>query len=312
MRQLPSGSTGWMSTLSTARAEAGLPRRLGVLGSPIAHSMSPALHTAAYRQLGLDWVYERVEVREGELVNFVRSRGTEWRGLSLTMPLKFVAAKLVDERDRVAELSGAVNTILFSPGDDGVPRLQGFNTDVAGIVRSLGDHEIRAVRHVVILGGGATAGSALLASAELGAEHVTVAVRTPAKAQPLRELAAALGLRLDVVTLDAVAQRAHDAQLIISTLPGGTAANIDFAAHTRQTVPLYDVAYSSWPSALGRDWIRSGGTAISGLGMLVQQALIQIRIFVGSDPSLVLPDEDAVLAAMRSVAGLSVPGSVEG
>ena len=228
------------------------------------------------------------------------------------MPLKSEAAKLVGEHDRAAELSGAVNTILFSPAHSGAPSLRGFNTDIAGIVRSLADHGIREAHRLVILGGGATASSALLASAELGTQQVTVAVRTPEKAAPLRVLALRLGVELEIVTLHEVELAARDAHLIISTLPGGTAADIDFGAETTNTVPLYDVAYSPWPSALAHRWIEGGGIAISGLGMLVQQALIQIRIFVSGNPALALPDEDAVLAAMRVAVGLSTPGSVEG
>lgn len=284
-------------------------RELAVLGSPIEHSLSPALHTAAYRALGLDWTYSRREVKPGELADFIATRGPEWRGLSLTMPLKHEVLPLVTDLDRVAQLTGAANTVLLSH-DGGRPTLSGFNTDVVGIVRALAENGTTSASHVRILGGGATASSALMAAAELGAETVDILVRTQSKAAPLVALGRTLGVVVTVSDLaDAASSDAQASELVISTLPGGTELDVSLPENLRRSALLFDVGYSPWPSALARSWLDVSGAVVSGLPMLLHQALVQVRIFVAGDPFEPLPDEDAVLAAMRATLddGASTP-----
>src|SRR5690625_1926993 len=136
-------------------------RRAAILGSPIEHSLSPVLHRAAYAALGLEsWAYDRYEVTEENFARFVSGCGTEWAGLSLTMPLKQVALQVVDVVEPLAEVVGAVNTLLFSPGGLKV----GANTDVYGIVAAVTQARGGAAetpRTGVIVGGGATAASAV-------------------------------------------------------------------------------------------------------------------------------------------------------
>lgn len=279
-------------------------RRLAVLGSPIAHSQSPALHRAAYRALDLDWQYEAAEVRAGGLASFLAGLGPEWRGLSLTMPLKHEVLPMLDELDRVSGLTNAVNTVLIGE-TDGRRTLSGFNTDVSGLVRALAEAGVTSAAHVTVLGAGATASSALVAAADLGAESVDVVVRTPSKAGPLLELGRAIGLIVTVSEFSSqgIRERQDDKkpaiELVISTLPGGTMPGIEFPAELRRRAVLFDVAYSPWPSSLAHEWLEVGGTAFSGLTMLLHQALIQVRIFVTGDPFEPLPDESGVLARMR-------------
>ena len=274
------------------------PRRLAVLGSPIAHSKSPALHRAAYRALGLDWRYDAIEVRAGELPAFIAGLGPEWRGLSLTMPLKHDVIPLLTDLDRVAAATNAANTVLFG-GSEGDRTLTGFNTDVTGLVRALADAGITRATHVSLLGAGATAGSALVAAAELGAESVEVIVRTPSKAQALVELGHSLGLIVTVAGLASLPSLDRQADLVISTLPGGPVLAAEFPVELRRQALLFDVSYSPWPSALARSWAAAGGAVRPGLGMLLHQALIQVRVVVSGDPFTPLPGEDAVLLAMR-------------
>ncbi|MGA7148303.1 MAG: shikimate dehydrogenase, partial [Microbacterium sp.] len=111
--------------------------RLAVWGDPIAHSRSPQIHAAAYRALGFDWSYGSEQVDAAGFAEALARLDPSWRGLSLTMPLKSAAFAAAAERDRHAELTGAVNTLLLGPD---APR--GFNTDVGGIVRALGDNGI--------------------------------------------------------------------------------------------------------------------------------------------------------------------------
>lgn len=283
-------------------------RRLAVLGAPVSHSQSPALHRAAYRELGLDWEYTTQDVAPGELAAFVASLDAEWRGLSLTMPFKHEAMPLLTDCDRIARVTGAANTLLLGePDADGSRPIAGFNTDVVGIVRALAEAGITAVSSVAVLGAGATAASAVMAAAELGAEYVELLVRTPAKAAPLVDLGRSLGVVVVVSDLASAPAEDRAVDLVISTLPGGTRLDVEFPARLRDTAALLDVAYSPWPSALGASWREAGGTVLSGLGMLLHQALIQVRIFVSGDPFAPLPSEETVLQRMRD--GLSAPGA---
>ena len=282
-----------MRILSTSDARL---TRLAVLGSPIDHSRSPQLHRAAYDVLGLDWDYGRHRVESPELDGFIAGLDDDWRGLSLTMPLKTRAFELAADRDRLAEATGSVNTLAW--GEDRI--LRGFNTDVLGLVRALADEGVTHGEHVTVLGGGATAASAIVAAAELGAEVVQLVLRDVSKAESLRPLAAAVGLRTLTVDFDDVGS---DTTLVISTLPGGSRPPVPLPARLRASALLFDVSYDPWPSALAADWAAVGGRSVSGLGMLVHQALVQVRIFLGGDPTVPLRDEDRVLAAMQAAVG---------
>lgn len=257
-----------------------------MLGSPIAHSKSPALHAAAYSALGLDWRYEAIEVAEDGLAGFIKGLDASWRGLSLTMPLKRAVLPMLDVRDGVVDHTGVANTVLF---DDG---LRGFNTDVYGITEAFRSNGVVNIDSVQILGGGATAISALVAAADLGATSVQFTLRDPAKGGALLTLAESLGVGVvDSITPSAV----------ISTVPGHADHSFEFSDEVRANAVLLDVAYDPWPSALAALW---RGPVISGLEMLTLQALAQVRVFVGGSPDAVLDDESSVLAAMRGAVGL--------
>lgn len=262
--------------------------RLAVLGSPIAHSASPALHAAAYRVLGLDWTYGRVEVTASTLPGFLAGLGPEWRGLSLTMPLKRAVLPLVPDHDPLVARLGLANTLLLGAR----PRL--FNTDVAGVLGALRTAGVDRVGHAAVLGGGATAASALQALGDLGARSVVVAARDPRKA------ARELGDAAAVTTFDALDLAAAD--VVVSTLPGGVTVPLRVPERLPGT-PLLDVAYDPWPSPLGAAWATAGGTLVHGLEMLVEQAVHQVRVFVAGAPDAPLPQEDRVRSAMRAAMG---------
>lgn len=268
--------------------------RLAVLGSPIAHSKSPAIQRAAYTVLGLDWSYESADVTGETLADYLSSRDASWRGLSLTMPLKRDILPLLSSRDPLVDVVGGANTVLFT--DDG-PR--GYNTDVYGVAWSFHEAGVTSLESVHILGAGATAASVIAGVAELGATRVLLSARTPEKAVGLVELGVRLGVEVTVRAwgIQDRSLRAPDA--IVSTLPGGQ-NDMRFAAPIRERSVLFDVAYDPWPSELATDWAEVGGTVISGLELLINQAVGQIRIFVGGDASIPLPDEARVVAAMRA------------
>jgi shikimate dehydrogenase len=279
-------------------------RKLAVLGSPIDHSRSPELHRAAYKALGLNWEYDAVQVAEDELPDFIDGLGPEWRGLSLTMPLKQSVIPLLEEVDRLAEQTGVANTVLL---DDGV--LRGFNTDVSGIVWALEAAGLESARFVHILGGGATAASALVAAAELGADRVDVHVRSLERSVWLEPLAHELGLMVRIRPLSQADRSLEIPDLVISTLPGGATTEALYTDSTRRRSVLFDVSYDPWPSVLASAWQAVGGQVVSGLAMLAHQALLQVRIFVSGDPLEPLDDEDAVLAAMLEAVGIDETGA---
>lgn len=254
-------------------------RRCAVLGSPIAHSLSPALHRAAYGYLGLNWTYDRVQVDEQGLAPFVCGLDASWRGLSLTMPLK-VAVLELGEVDQLATLTGAGNTLILEGGSRRV-----YNTDVAGLTGAVGHVAQAPLRRVTILGAGATANAALVAATELGAQQLTVVVRTPSRAEPLRALARNLGVKLDVRPWS---RQIPEADLAISTVVSGAADSI--ADAVADSAPLIvDVIYDPWPTVLATTAQRAGCTVVSGRDLLVGQAQLQIELMTGrSVPAEVL------------------------
>ncbi len=272
---------------------------LAVLGSPIAHSLSPTLHAAAYDVLDLPWTYGRHEVASGGLDTFVAGLGPEWRGLSLTMPLKREVLPLLDRTTPLVDELGVANTVAFRAVGDTVLRC-GANTDVQGLVRP-----VEALGHLpgeaTVLGGGATATSALTAAVRLGAELVRVFLRDKAKAGPLVDLAVRLGVSLEVLPLDDLAGTRHG--FVVSTLPGGAADELDLVPSGPDAV-LFDVAYEPWPTAASTRWSAAGGRVLNGLDMLAEQAVGQIRFFLTGDEDELLPDEAAVRRAMRTAVGL--------
>ncbi|MEW5357089.1 MULTISPECIES: shikimate dehydrogenase [unclassified Streptomyces] len=251
-------------------------RRAAVLGSPIAHSLSPVLHRAAYRELGLvNWSYDRFDVDEAALPGFVEKLGPEWAGLSLTMPLKRAVIPLLDEISETAAAVEAVNTVVLT--EDG--RRTGDNTDIPGMVAALREHGIEQVDSAAVLGAGATASSALAALARICTGEVTVYVRSEARAAEMRQWGERLDV--DVRTADwADGARALHAPLVIATTPAGTTDALAAAVPERPTT-LFDVLYDPWPTALAARWSMSGGAVVSGLDLLVHQAVLQVEQMTG-------------------------------
>ncbi len=271
-------------------------RRLGVVGQPIAHSLSPVLHSAAYDYLGLDWHYDRHEVSESELAGFVDGLGNEWRGLSATMPLKEELLRIADEADAPAQLTGAANTLLLTDDGHRIAR----NTDVAGIARAVVDAGLDSAHHAVVAGAGATARSVVVALDELGLRSVTVAVRDPARALAVRDLADQLGLELDVVRLSDLEHVVDGADVVAWTLPNGVALHEPMPFDARTTAVALDVTYHPWPGPLAAQWLEVGGRVASGRDMLMHQAVRQVRFFVSGQTELALDDEPGIERVMRA------------
>ncbi len=250
-------------------------RHAAVLGSPISHSLSPVLHRAAYRALGLDWTYEAIEMTPERMPGFLGSLDDSWAGLSLTMPLKESVQPLLADLDELAALTGSVNTVYR--GESG---WNGANTDVFGISQSLREAGITSARTVRLLGAGATARSAVAALPEFGITSLIVCARRVEQAHEIASLAEGLGLAVQVADLTPV-DVTED--LLISVLPGDAAApwsTVSVSGHAA----LLDASYHPWPSALASIW--PGSVVASGRDMLLWQATAQVGLMTGLEPPI--------------------------
>lgn len=245
-----------------------------MLGSPVAHSLSPVLHRAAYAALGLrGWEYGAHDVTEEALPGFLAGLGPQWAGLSLTMPLKAAVLPLLDEVAPLAARVGAVNTVLLREG-----RRLGDNTDVPGMAAALREAGVESVPAAAVLGGGATARSAVAALAGL-AGTVTAYVRSPGRVDGLRSAAGADGPGLQVAGWGQAGE-ALTAPLVVNTTPSGGADPLADLVPGRPGV-LFEVLYDPWPTPLAAAWLDRGGLVVDGLALLVHQAILQVALMTG-------------------------------
>ncbi|QGK69658.1 shikimate dehydrogenase [Allosaccharopolyspora coralli] len=254
-------------------------RRAAVLGSPVAHSLSPVLHGAAYRALGLTgWSYERVECDAEALPGFVESLDEAWVGLSVTMPGKRAASAFAAERTDRAAILGAANTLVRSGSG-----WRADCTDVDGVVGALrAAGGVSSLRSAVLLGGGGTAAAALAGLVDLGARQVRLVVREPARATEVKSAAEALGVALQVERFDEVdlPVAVADSDVVVSTLPAGA---VDADAETLAAAPcVLDVVYHPWPTPLAEAVRAEGAALATGLDMLLHQSFGQVEQFTGA------------------------------
>ena len=253
--------------------------RAAVLGSPVAHSKSPLLHRAAYRALGLDdWTYDRIECTAEQLPSMLDGFGPEWVGVSVTMPGKVAALNYATERTDRAVLAGSANTLVRTASG-----WRADCTDVDGIVGALRGAGVvdLAGRAVTVVGAGGTSRPAIVASAALGAAAVTVVARAADRAADTLDCAAAAGLHAEFVHMSdpRLAEIAGASAVLVSTVPAAGAADIAIAlAHAPVVL---DAIYDPWPTPLATAVELAGGTVISGLAMLLEQAYGQVEQFTG-------------------------------
>ena len=279
-------------------------RHLAVLGSPISHSKSPDLHNAAYRTLQLNWDYTRVDLTASHLLQFIETLDTDWLGLSLTMPLKEETLRVANEKSPLAIATGVANTLLRTTSG-----WTAFNTDVFGIQRSVSSVLEDEPRRVVIIGSGATASSAVFAVRGLYSEaKITVCSRNSKTTNQLKRRAASNEIKIATANMRKLRRLLNKADLIISTLPSGA---LDAAASKLSRNPFFkpsgvflDVAYDPWPSEIAKAFEAKQARVISGVEMLIWQAIAQIRIFNHNNIDVELPNERAVELAMRHSLGL--------
>jgi shikimate dehydrogenase len=240
--------------------------------------LSPVIHRAGYAAAGLaGWSYTVIDCGEDELPELVAGLGPEWAGLSVTMPLKRVALAVADEAAPLAVTLGAANTLVRLPGGG----WRADNTDAPGMVEALGPDTPAA--RVVVLGAGGTARAALGAAARLRTGLVTVVARRAGAVAALEPVAEAL--RLSHRPWPAAAAELSGADVVISTVPKGVADPLaDPLAGRVAWLPgavLLDVLYDPWPTPLAAAAAGAGCRVVSGLDLLLAQAVIQFQLFTG-------------------------------
>jgi len=254
--------------------------RCAVLGDPIDHSLSPVIHNAAYAALGLTgWQYDAVLVATGGLAAYVEGLDpAQWRGLSLTMPLKREVRPLLTSHDDWVRATGVCNTVVLEP--DGTRH--GLNTDVTGALMVLGDHDEAPLDRAVVLGGGATATSVLMALAERGMAHATVVVRDPDRAAETVQAVAAhrSAPSVDVRLVADLADASLAGDVLVSTIPA-SAQVPELLAAVAEIPLVFEVVYEPWPTPLAAAAERSGRSVIHGLDLLVAQAVNQVVAMTG-------------------------------
>ncbi|WP_081736281.1 shikimate dehydrogenase [Amycolatopsis orientalis] len=276
-------------------------RKAAILGKPVEHSLSPVLHGAAFRALGLEgWSYERVEMDGDGLPGFVRGLGPEWTGLSVTMPGKRAALEHADEVTPRAAAVGAANTL--------VRRESGWLadcTDVDGVTEALriaGGYVPGPDDGAVVLGAGGTAAAAVVGLAALGVRTVRLVVREPARATETVEAASRAGLDVEVLRwADAdFGKLAHTSAVLVNTVPPDAVR-----PHLTELAGIgcvLDVIYHPWPTALAEAVVERGGRLATGLDMLLHQAFGQSEYFTGQPAP-----REAMRDALREATGGILP-----
>jgi shikimate dehydrogenase len=264
--------------------------RCGVLGDPIDHSLSPALHRAAYAEWGLHWEYDAHRVPAGGLGGFVDRLGPDWRGLSVTAPLKREAAVRADVVSPTVALAGVANTLVHEGGG-----WHADNTDISGAAAALRERWSSEIGAATILGGGATAASAGLALAGLGAASIRLLVREPSRAA---EAVAAIIRHPDSPTVDVFSL--HDGEVVgdvvVSTIPA-TAQTADVVDRCAGPPVVFEIVYHPWPTPLAQSVLKgpTDRVLVTGLDLLVHQAALQFEQFTSRPASL-----EAMRAALPS------------
>lgn len=263
-------------------------RKVFVVGSPVRHSLSPAIHNAAYQHLGLDYQFRIQEVSVENLSNFWQELPEDTAGLAVTSPLKHQVISYLDAVEPMAATLGVVNTVVYNAS-----LKTGLNTDVYGIKTALIENP-HYVKHfekspnpvsVAIIGSGATAISAIMACAELGHREVSLVARSFHKPPSAVKIAHLLGITPQIIPLSQtqlVNKTLNAAQIIISTIPGKNLSEIrgNWGKNPGQPL-LLEADYANSQAATEASIKSVGGAYIPGTRMLLHQATLQFNLITG-------------------------------
>ena len=277
----------------------------GVIGWPIEHTLSPAMHNAAYAALGLDWVYVPLGVPDEAGVRRVAAaaRSLPFVGFNVTMPYKQIALELCDEVAQVAKIAGAVNTVHVVDG-----ALIGYNTDGRGLLEALESEAgfVPQGTKIAVFGAGGAASSAVVALVLGGASRVTIVNRSRERAEELAERAALLGRDTELVCLqpETSGDAVREADLVLNATSLGMKPGDPSPVPSEWLRPehvVYDLVYGV-PTKLIEEARRVGANAHDGLGMLVCQGATAADIWRDTAESRMPRDvmrraaEDAIAA----------------
>jgi shikimate dehydrogenase len=288
----------------------------GVIGWPIDHTLSPAMHNAAYQALGLDWVYVPLPVKDQmDLARVVAAiRALPFVGFNVTMPYKRMMLEMCDEVAAQARLAGAVNTVHVRDG-----HLMGYNTDGRGLLESLRNEAgfTPEGRRVVIVGSGGAAASVLAALVLERAAHVTVISRDPAHAEDLVSRIEVHARETEMVALPMGPENApyvEAADVVVNATPLGrndTDALPVRADWLRSGQIVSDMVYRPLATPLLMAAVRAGAVPIAGIGMLVAQGAIALEIWK-ADSTIPAPRDVMRTACENAIAAQDPDAEVAG
>jgi len=316
---MPADPQPTVATAAPGRTEPGGSTALvGVLGDPVRHSLSPAMHNAALAALGLDWVYLALPVAAADLATVVAAlEALDCRGLNVTIPHKQAVAALAAELSPLAQRLGAVNTLVRRPGGGWL----GTNTDVEGFLAPLREGGWPGTRapgqRAVVLGCGGSALAVLAGLEQLGFGSIAVAGRNATALAALqagcREWLPALEpLAWTTADDEQLLQALAQADLVVNCTPVGMASTTDPLAANRSPLSaaaldrlppesgVYDLIYTPRPTALLRGAAERGCRTWDGLEMLVQQGAAALRLWSGRDTVPVAAMRQAALERLQA------------
>lgn len=274
--------------------------KLGLIGHPVAHSLSPAMHNAVFKKLDLDYTYGAFDVKPEDIGSFIdRCKASDYLGLNVTVPHKVEVMRHLDNVNENAQLIGAVNTVKFD-GKDAC----GYNTDGIGCVKALGDAGVPIDEKKILIMGAGGAARAIAFQCTLDGAQICISNRTKARAAGLAaEIRTRMGKKIRVIdySLDAIHEELADIDILINASSLGMGHTPEDLIIPWEALPskvtVMDIVYNPLETNLLRKARDRGCKTISGVGMLVNQGAESLRIWLGIDPPIQVM-EDAVLAQL--------------
>jgi shikimate dehydrogenase len=257
-----------------------------IIGDPIDHSLSPAIHNAAFNTLGLNCSYIAFRVQEGQLKNSIDSlRSINIGGFNVTMPHKVKVLNYVDRCDKTVQLVGAANTVNNDEG-----KLCAYNTDVAGFIRPLRERKVvfNGIQVMILGAGGAARAVVVALSGEKGIANINIFNRKSDRATNLVNLVKKLGLNANIISNDDVQKIAYKSDLIINTTPLGMSNEeslIKSASISKNSI-VYDIVYKPLNTKLIENAKTAGAQVVYGYEMLLEQATESFKIWLKMDPPI--------------------------
>ena len=281
------------------RIVSGKTRLCGIIGDPVEHSMSPVMHNAAFRELGIDYLYVPFRVKSEELGKAIEGmRALNIKGLNVTIPHKVAVIQFLDELDHLAEKIGAVNTIV---NDDGV--LKGYNTDATGFRQALLEREIEPKgKNVVILGAGGASRAISFILAERGANLVILnrLLELDWAEELARQISQVFEKEIEALKLDEenLTTVLREADILVNATSVGMSPNVDEtpvpAKLLNSGLVVFDIVYNPIKTKLLREAEAAGAKTIGGLNMLAWQGALAFEQFTGQKAPVDLMRKEAI------------------